>query len=191
MVPRTAGRPLVMVHVLVSMTACRGGDADPPPDPGASSIVDTAPSRETDPGVPSVVLDPTDEEFDRAVLLEKDGDGEDGDGDSGDGTARGSEYTVKGVVRAVDPVSGLVVIEQLLADGKRHDVRFWTDDETAIGWSKASMEMTLEELRPGSSVFVTYYVTGKHGQRRNRAVAIVLPGGMEDVAKMILGEHEG
>jgi hypothetical protein len=91
----------------------------------------------------------------------------------------------------VDSLTGLIVVDQLLADGRRHDVRFWTDADTHVGWSKASMKMGLAELPEGATVHVTYHIVGKGMNRRNRAIKVIIPGGMQDVAKMILGDPEG
>ena len=59
-----------------------------------------------------------------------------------------------------------------------------------MGWSKASMQMDLAQLPAGTPIYVTYHVVGTGGKKRNHALKVIIPGGMEDVARMILGEPE-
>ena len=63
-------------------------------------------------------------------------------------------------------------------------------EETHLGWSKASKKMSLDELPSGIPIYVTYTVDFEGKGRRNRALKVIIPGGMEDVAKMILAEPE-
>jgi hypothetical protein len=137
----------------------------------------------------AVVLDPDDEAFETADREVDAGSGEKADG-TDRAAGRGPEYTVKGVLRKVEPASGLIVVEQLLASGKRQDVTFHVGEGTHLGWSKASKKMTLSELPTGVALYVTYFVDYQGGGRRNRALSVIIPGGMEDVAKMILAEPE-
>ena len=137
----------------------------------------------------SLVLEPDDEAFGSASRRVDAGTGETEDGTES-ASGRGPEFTIKGVLRKVDPASGLVVVEQLLSDGKRQDVTFHIGEKTHVGWTKASKTMSLSELPPGVAVYVTYTVDYEGGGRRNRALKVIIPGGMEDVAKMILAEPE-
>lgn len=179
--------------ICLAAPSCKGGE---------SRGADTAPERPItrvqqvemvgDPAMDplALVLDPDDEAFDRAREDATGGPGEREEGKQGKVEGRGPVFTVKGVIKEVDPSSGRIVLEQLLADGKRHDVRFWVDGETHMGWSKASMQMALGDLPAGITIYVTYHVVGTGGKRRNRALKIIIPGGMEDAAKMILAEPE-
>lgn len=137
----------------------------------------------------ALVLDPDDEAFASAGRRVDAGTGEQLDGPQED-ASRGPEFTIKGVLRVVDPDSGILVVEQVLADGKRQNVTFHVLEDTHVGWSKASKAMSLSELPPGVAVYVTYHVDAKGASRRNLALKVIIPGGMEDVAKMILAEPE-
>ncbi len=137
----------------------------------------------------ALVLDPDDEAFESAGRRVDAGSGEQ-QGGTQEAAGRGPEFTIKGVLRVVDPDSGLLVVEQLLADGKRQNVTFHVLEETHVGWSKASKTMSLSELPPGVAIYVTYHVDAKGTSRRNLALKVIIPGGMEDVAKMILAEPE-
>ena len=174
----------------------RGGAAGAPLDSGAEAgdtrsgrgdVEDAA--REA--GVPRIVLEPDDEAFDeeagKAQGVEADADA----GGDGGGEAGRHVYTVKGILRKVDAPSGRVVVDQLLADGRKHEVVFFADSATVVGWSEASMKMTLGELPLGAALFVTYTVKGTGDGKQNQALKITRPGGMEDVAKLILGTPEG
>ncbi|MBW2261994.1 MAG: hypothetical protein JRG91_08490 [Deltaproteobacteria bacterium] len=137
----------------------------------------------------ALVLDPDDEAFESTGRQVDAGTG--GPEASLDkASGRGPEFTVKGVLRKVDPASGFIVVEQLLADGKRQDVKFHLSEETHLGWSKASKKMSLADLPPGVAIYVTYYVDSVGVGRRNSALSVVIPGGMEDVARMILAEPD-
>jgi hypothetical protein len=173
--------------------SCKGGEgrsADAGPERPVAQV--QAHSAEEDPpGSPlAVVLDPDDEAFDRSWEGEDAGSEARAKDPATGAQGHGPEYTVKGVLRKADPATGLIVVDQLLSGGGRHDVRFYVDKSTSVGWSKASMEMGLEELPPGITIYVTYQVVGKGESRRNRALKVIIPGGMEDVAKMILAEPE-
>ncbi len=143
-----------------------------------------------EPSLPAVVVDPDDLAFGEGDPLAGAGGPNAADRSGLQSDDQGPEFTVKGFLKSVDPDSGLVVLDQLLADGHRHDVRFWTDGQTQIGWSKASMKMGLSEIPKGATMYVTYQVAGEGMDRRNHAKKIIIPGGMEDVAKMILGDPE-
>jgi len=171
--------------------SCKGGgQAVDGAGERAVTVVQADTAVEEPPSSPlAVVLDPDDEAFGTVDRGLDAGSGEKTVG-ADRASGRGPEYTVKGVLRKVEPDAGLIVVEQLLASGKRQDVTFHVDQETHLGWSKASKKMTLDELPTGVALYVTYYVDYEGGGRRNRALSVIIPGGMEDVAKMILAEPE-
>jgi hypothetical protein len=181
---------LTLALALLWGAGCGRGDREhgrgaPPPVPIEDQEV-----RE-DSSLPAVVLDPDDEAFREMEHDASRGQGSRPEAEDGKKGPRGPVFTVKGVVKSTDPESGAIVVDQMLADGRRHDVRFRTDDDTHVGWSKASMKMGLADLLPGTTVYVTYHVMGSGSERHNQATKVIIPGGMEDVAKMILGEPEG
>ena len=171
--------------------SCKGGgQAVDGAGERAVTVVQADMALEEPPNSPAaLVLDPDDEAFEAAGRRVDEGDGSTGS-EKKRSSGRGPEFTVKGVLRKVDPASGLILVEQLLADGKRQEVKFHVSEETHLGWSKASKTMSLPELPPGIALHVTYWVDYEGGGRRNRAIKVIIPGGMEDVAKMILAEPE-
>jgi hypothetical protein len=172
--------------------ACKGGygHADAIPERVSASLQGDGVEEEPPASVLALVLDPDDEAF--GMGAEDGGTGRGpacGDG-AGPAEVDGQVYTAKGVLRKVDGQAGIIVVDQLLENGERHDVRFRVDSGTQVGWSKASMEMDLSDLPAGLTIFVTYTVVQQGELRGNRALKIVIPGGMEDVARMILGEPD-
>ena len=168
---------------------CGTGHADAAPEHAVASFQRENVLEEPDPAPLAMLLDPDDEAFEEALDDEADAEGslvEEGSDQGLDG----QEFTIKGTVRRVEAAEGVLVVNQLLSDGARHDVRFLTDSSTRVGWSKASMPVELADLPVGATVYVTYRVVLQGGMRRNHALRIILPGGMEDVAKMILDEPE-
>ena len=141
--------------ICLAAPSCKGGEsqgADAPPERPITQVqhVEMVEDPAMDPL--SLVLDPDDEAFDRARVDAMDAAGQREEGSKGKVAGRGPVFTVKGVLKEVDPSSGRVVVEQLLADGKRHDVRFWVDGDTHLGWSKASMQMALGDLPAGITI---------------------------------------
>lgn len=186
------GGPVLLSTLPLLQLGCGKGDRNANMDASAtrSAQMEVIDDSDEDLSLPAIVRDPDDEAFHDPVEGQETGEDRDEKSTSTDGAHRGPSFTVKGVVKSVDPDARLVVVDQLLGDGRHHDVRFWTDDLTHVGWSKASMKMTLADLQTGIAVYVTYQVVGHGVKRRNRAIKIIIPGGMEDVAKMILGDPE-
>jgi hypothetical protein len=172
--------------------ACKGGEGRPADSAQDRPLTGVRASQVADPAADplSLVLDPDDEAFEHGAGVDGSDAVESSSSRKGKVPGRGPIFTVKGVLREADPASGRIVVDQLLAGGKRHDVRFWVDGETHVGWSKASMSINLGDLPPGITIYVTYHVVVSGGKKRNHALKVIIPGGMEDVAKMILDEPE-